>query len=104
MQIEEQKENTLPTERVFTIGEKRIEVSNDDLDYIFRGMRPRLMNYEDFRFVRKQLKKEVAQYLKGTIMHLAKVNDAVWSKYTQGKKIKQKGKTYIKKDEEKSND
>jgi len=79
--------------------ESRFEVSAEDLKAIFKGMRPRNMDYEDFRAVRNILKKELAQYLKGQIVHLSKVSDEVWEKYTKGMKHKpiQKGKTYVKK-------
>ena len=83
--------------RVFTLDDdKRLEVLEEDLEYIFKGMRPRAMDYKDFKQIQKILNKELAQYLKGEIIHLSKVNDAVWSQYTQGKRIKQKGKTYVK--------
>ena len=87
-----------PKSRVFTFEyDRKVEVPIEDLDYIFKGMRPRLMDYEDFKAIRRILKKELAQYLKGKIVHLSKVNDSAWKEYTGGKKIKQKGLTYVKK-------
>jgi len=86
--------------RHFILGKDRnIDVLLEDLEYIFKGMRPRQMSYEDFRDIRKILSRELREYRKGHITHLAKVNDAVWSEYIKesGKKIKQKGYTYIKK-------
>ena len=81
--------------RIFTFeDDRRLEVPTEDLDYIFKGMRPRLMDYEDFKEIRRILKKELAQYLKGKIVHVSKVTDEVWKQYTEGKKIKQKGHTY----------
>ncbi len=83
---------------IFNLGERRVEVKEEDIEYIFKGMRPRLMPYEDFREIRKILKKELAQYLKGELVHVSKVSDDLWAEYTKGmkKKIKQKGNTYVK--------
>jgi hypothetical protein len=89
--------------RVFIRGdESRFEVSADDLQAIFKGFRPRNLDYEDFQAVRGILKKELAHYLKGQIVHLSKVNDAVWADYTKDakRKIKQKGHTYVRAKEE----
>jgi len=86
--------------RVFTRDdESRFEVSAEDLQAIFKGFRPRNMDYEDFKAVRRILKKELARYLKGQIVHLSKVNDAVWADYTKDMKYKpkQKGHTYVRK-------
>jgi hypothetical protein len=84
---------------------RRLVVDLDDLDYIFKGYRPRLMALEDFKYISKILKKELKNYLKGTIIHLSKVSDEVWGKYTEGMKYKprQKGKTYIKKEQDGEN-
>jgi len=87
--------------RVFIMGdERRIEVPIDDLDYIFKGMRPRLMPYDDYKYVRMVLKKENELYLKGQIVHLSKVYDAVWKEYVKEHGIKenihQRGRTYVK--------
>ena len=83
--------------RVFILeDERRLEVEAEDLEYIFKGMRPRLMDYDDFKHVRKILKKELAQYLQGRVEHVSKVTDAVWKQYTEGKNIKQRGNTYVK--------
>ena len=84
---------TLPTEDGKT---KKIEVDAEDVDYIFRGLRPRNMDYMDYKYIRIILKDELAQYLKGEVVHLSKVSDAVWANYTKGKNIKQKGQTYVK--------
>ena len=85
--------------RVFLMPDgRRLEVDADDVDYIYyRSMRPRLMNYEDFVEIRRILKKELAHYLEGKIVHLSRVSDLSWKEYTEGKKIKQRGKTYRKK-------
>ena len=85
--------------RVFKNGDREIEVSKDDLIYIFKGMRPRLMDYEDFKFVRKALNKELKRYLKGRMVHLSKVNASSWEEYIKDAEYKpiQKGRTYVKK-------
>lgn len=88
---------------VFTLPDgRKIEVSKEDLEHIFKGMRPRLMDYDDFRFVRSELNRELNRYKKGHLIHLSKVNDKVWEDYTKDKEIKprQKGHTYVKKNEE----
>jgi hypothetical protein len=84
--------------RVFEMPDgRKLEVDLEDLEAIYyKGLRPRLMDSNDFRVISRILKKELAQYLKGQIMHLSKVSDKVWEKYTEGKKIKQRGKTYRK--------
>ena len=87
--------------KVFTLSDgRKLEVPVKDLEYIFKGMRPRLMDYEDFKIIRRFLKKELAQYLKGRLVHLSKVNDSTWSEYVKDMKYKprQKGRTYVKKD------
>ena len=78
---------------------RRLEVDAEDLEYIFKGYRPRLMDLEDFKVIRRIINKEVKKYLKGTITHLSKVSDAVFASYTKGLKHKpiQKGVTYVKK-------
>lgn len=77
---------------------KNLEVSEEDLSFIFRGMRPRLMDFDDFCAIRTQLKKELKQYLKGEIIHLSRVTDEVWYEYCKDMEYKpiQKGKTYVK--------
>jgi hypothetical protein len=81
---------------------RRLDVPKEDLEYIFKGYRPRLMSAEDFRVISKILKKEVKRYRGGRIIHLSKVSDSVWDNYIKDQKIKprQKGHTYVKKDEE----
>lgn len=85
--------------RVFKNGDREIEVSKDDLIYIFKGMRPRLMDYEDFKFVRRILNKELKRYLKGRMVHLSKVSASSWEEYIKDAEYKpiQKGRTYVKK-------
>lgn len=80
-----------------------LEVSEDDILAIFKGNRPRNMSYGDFKQIQRTLKKELAQYLKGEIVHLSKVSDTVWDQYTKGKKIKQRGHTYIKEKNDENN-
>jgi hypothetical protein len=75
---------------------KTITVEEDDVLAIFRGLRPRNMSYDDFKAIQALLKKELAQYLKGQVVHLSKVSDSVWDRYVEGKKIKQRGNTYKK--------
>jgi uncharacterized protein YozE (UPF0346 family) len=84
--------------RVFEMPDgRKIEVCLEDLESIYyKGLRPRLMDSEDFRVISRILKKQLAQYLKGQLMHLSKVSDKVWEQYTEGKKVRQKGKTYKK--------
>jgi len=84
--------------RVFVMPDgRRVEVEADDVDCIYyKGMRPRLMSYEDFVEIRRILKKELADYLDGELFHLSKVSNSIWKDYTGGKKIKQKGNTYRK--------
>jgi hypothetical protein len=76
----------------------RFIIDDDDLNYIFKGYRPRALALEDFKQVRRVLKKELKQYLKGRLVHVSKVNDAVWAEYTKDMKYKpkQKGNTYVK--------
>lgn len=104
--MESEKRQVNLKTRVFTLGEdqRKVEVSTEDLESIFKGFRPRLMHFEDFKEVRKILKKELAQYLNGELVHLSKVSDAVWMQYTEGKKIKQRGQTYVKKKDNPSGD
>jgi len=88
---------------VFTLPDgRRLEVSKEDLEYIFKGMRPRLMDYDDFRFVRSELNRELKRYKKGHLIHLSKVSNVVWENYVKDEKYKpiQRGHTYVKKDEE----
>jgi hypothetical protein len=86
--------------RVFEMADgRRLEVDAEDLEYIFKGYRPRLMDLEDFKVIRRIINKEVKKYLKGTVVHLSKVTDEVFASYTKGlkHKAKQKGVTYVKK-------
>lgn len=92
---EEQKD------RVFVFpDEHRLAIPAEDLEYIFRGFRPRLMSIEDFKFISKILKKELKIYLEGKLVHIAKVNGEVWNEYIKGMKHKprQRGNTYVRKD------
>jgi hypothetical protein len=109
--MEKEKHELNLKTRVFNFKEendtiRKLEVSTGDLEYIFKGMRPRLMSPEDFRAIRIQLKKELAHYLKGELIHLSKVSDEVWANYTKDMKHKpkQKGHTYVKKQETSSGD
>jgi len=89
------------TTRTFTFTDGRnLEVPTEDLEYIFKGYRPRLMNYNTYRAIRIQLKKELAQYLKGELVHLSKVTPEVWYNYIKNMEYKpiQRGHTYVKKD------
>jgi len=75
-----------------------ITLTKVELEYIFKGMRPRSLDYYAFADVRKILQKELAQYLKGSIVHLSKVSDTIWNEYTKDmkKKAKQRGHTFVK--------
>jgi len=101
MEKKEKHELNLRT-RVFILpdGEnktKKLEVETADLEYIFKGMRPRLMDYLDYKYIRALLKIELKTYLKGEMVHLSKVSDEVWAKYTKDMKYRQiqKGHTYV---------
>jgi hypothetical protein len=72
--------------RVFEMPDgRKVEVSYDDIDMIFKGYRPRLMSPEDFRFIGKIFKKEVKEHKKGRMIHLSKLYNNM------------KGRTYVKK-------
>lgn len=81
-----------------------VEIETEDLEMIFKGYRPRLMSPEDFKAIGKLLRKELAQYLKGELVHLSKVSNSVWEEYTKDlkHKSKQRGHTYVK-SEQKNN-
>lgn len=86
--------------RVFEMTDgRRLEVDAEDLEYIFKGYRPRLMDLEDFKVIRRVINNEVKKYLRGKVVHLSKVTDAVFKNYTKGSKhkAKQRGRTYVKK-------
>lgn len=93
------------SQRTFVFGENEkrrlIIVELDDLVNIFKGLRPRHINSDDFKQISGLLRKELQRYKKGTVSHLSKVNDLVWKEYTKNSqhKIKQKGVTYVKKTE-----
>jgi Mg-chelatase subunit ChlD len=85
------------TTRTFTFTDGRnLEVTTEDLEYIFKGFRPRLMDYDTYKAIRVQLKKELAQYLHGELVHLSKVTPEVWYNYIKNMEHKsiQKGHTY----------
>lgn len=86
----------------FSNGEekKAVEIPLDDLIMIFKGFRPRLMGLEVFKQIGILLNKESKRYQRGRIVHLSKVSNEVWENYTKGKKIKQRGSTYVKKEED----
>jgi hypothetical protein len=79
---------------------KKIEVPLDDLLMIFKGFRPRSMDLEVFKQISRLLQRESKQYQAGKIVHLSKVTDEVWAEYTKGRKVKQRGVTYVKKQED----
>lgn len=89
---------------IFELGNGRtVELDLTDIENIFKGYRPRLLDTKDFRIVSKIIKKEVAHYIKsGKMVHLSKVTPEVWKEYYSkglvGKRS-QKGHTYVKKDE-----
>ena len=86
-----------PTETKY----EQVEVSESEMLNIFKGLRPRNMDYADFVIIRRMIQKEVARYLKGELVHVSKVSDEMWADYTKGmvNKPKQKGVTYVKKDD-----
>lgn len=79
------------TTRVVTLTKVEIEC-------IFRGLRPRSIDYEAFRDIRKILRAELKLYLKGELVHLSKVDDSLWKEYIKDMEHKpiQKGHTYEK--------
>jgi hypothetical protein len=106
--MEEKQEHKVNLQtRTFKLSDGRdLEVSGEDQEYIFKGMRPRLMSREDFKIIQRHLKKELAQYLKGELVHVSKVSDAMWENYTKDiqHKYKQRGFTYVKKKDSTSGD
>lgn len=54
--------------------EREVVVAYEDIDMIFKGYRPRLMDAQDFRFISKLLQKEVRSYKKGRFVHISKMN------------------------------
>ena len=68
--MEESKENK-PEVVIFPDG-RRVEISREDLNYIFKGYRPRLMSLEDFKFIRMGLKMALKEHLKGKVVHESK--------------------------------
>jgi hypothetical protein len=80
-------------------GKPDLSVSFDDLDEIFKGLRPRLMDVEDFKYISKILKKETKRYLRGRMVHLSKVSNTMWEEYVKDEQYKpiQRGRTYVKK-------
>jgi hypothetical protein len=94
------EDHMVENKRTFILkDERRIEISQEEVYEIFKGFRPRNMTLEDFKEISNTIKKDMARYLHGTLTHVSKVSDAVWSEYTKGKHIKQRGNTYIKKKE-----
>jgi len=89
------------TTHVFILpNEKRIELDLVDIENIFKGYRPRNLSADDFKGVSKILKKEVAQYLKGKLVHLSKVSPEFWKQHFEKGLVnthKQRGYTYVKK-------
>jgi hypothetical protein len=83
--------------RIVTLTEVEIEC-------IFKGLRPRSIDYEAYKDIRKILKAELKSYLKGERIHLSKVSDEVWNNYVKDMVHKplQKGHTYKKENEETS--
>jgi hypothetical protein len=77
-----------------------ITIPSEDIEMIFRGMRPRSLDYYAFSDIRKILRVELKEYLKGQIVHVSKVDDLLWKEYTKDmlKKPKQRGNTYHKPD------
>jgi hypothetical protein len=88
---------------VFELSDRRrIELDAVDIENIFKGYRPRLLDIKDFKIISRIIKKEVAHYVKsGKLIHLSKVSPEVWKEYYEkglvGKHY-QKGHTYVKKD------
>jgi len=75
-----------------------VTLTKIELEGVFKGCRPGSLDYYAFADIRRILNKELAQYLKGNIVHLSKVSDEVWENYTKDmkKKPKQRGFTYVK--------
>jgi hypothetical protein len=78
-----------------------ITLTKVEIEGIFKGLRPRSIDYTAFSDIRKILGAELKDYLRGDMVHLSKVSDALWNEYTKDMKYKplQKGKTYVKKRE-----
>jgi hypothetical protein len=94
------EENIVENKRTFILkDERRITIPQEEVYEIFKGFRPRNMDIEDFKEISKLIKKDMARYLHGTLTHISKVSDEFWSEYTKGKRVKQRGNTYIKKKE-----
>ncbi len=75
-----------------------VTLTKVELEGVFKGLRPRALDYYAFADIRRILQKELARYLKGEVVHLSKVSDAVWDNYTKDMqfKPKQHGHTYVK--------
>lgn len=83
--------------RIFTINNEDVEVDMEDVEYIFKGMRPRLMDYETFKEIRRILEKELKEHLRGRISHMSKMSKEAWKDFTKemGSPM-QRGHTYKK--------
>ena len=92
-------EEAVDKDRVFRTPDGReIKLDLQDIEYIFKGYRPRLMSLEDFKFVSRILRAEVKRHLRGKFIHVSKVRDDIWEDYVKDMKFKpkQRGMTYVK--------
>jgi len=101
----------------FTIDKSEYFINEEELLKIGRGIRlykfdltdmkeDEELPFEHHRVIRRAVKQAEREYLKrGNIIHVAKVTDTYWKKITQdyynkqGFYPKQKGKTYVKSEE-----
>lgn len=81
-------------------NDRRIELDFDDIEAIFKGYRPRLISFADFKIISRIIKNEVKKHTEGDLIHLSKVDRDLWERYyNKGlvNKHSQKGYTYKKK-------
>jgi hypothetical protein len=89
-------------EREFELSDgRKLMVSKEDQEAIFKGLRPRSLDYNDFIAIKNFLNREAKKHKKGTLVHQSKVSDELWDKYIADMefKPKQRGNTYVKKRE-----
>lgn len=74
-------------------GSIRKKISIKEVVLVYKGIRPHKMDKELFKSIRRELKKLLKEYKKGTLFHLSKMTNFLWNNLG-GKGTKQKGATF----------
>lgn len=88
-------------DRNFEIDGQDYPLNEEEILRVGRGIRPSGMDKDVFKQIKKIVKKEEKEYLRGKLFHLSKISNQAWADLVKpnehGYRPKQKGHTFVKK-------